>query len=137
MQPFTVNSSVDVNLDGNLTDRPHTINRVREMGQGPLRYAFPSTLAGQFGLLAGAGANGAVGRNTFRASGIANADLAINKLFRFTESQQVELRTEIFNLSNRTHFGIPVHTLFSPGLGRAVNTTVPARTVQFAVRYKF
>lgn len=136
-QPFTVVSSVDVNLDGNLTDRLHTANGISETKQGSLRYTFPASLADQFRLLAGADANGAVGRNTFRASGVANADLAINKLFRFTKSQQLELRTEVFNLFNRTHFGIPAHVLFAPGLGQAVNTTVPARTVQFAMRYKF
>jgi hypothetical protein len=136
-QPFTVISSVDVNLDGNLTDRLNTLVGVREAGSGSLRYEFPATPAEQFRLLAAAGVDGAIGRNTFRASGIANTDLAINKLFRFTERHQLELRTEIFNLFNRTHFGIPAHTLFAPVLGRAVNTTVPARTVQFAVRYRF
>jgi hypothetical protein len=136
-QPFTVVSSVDVNLDGNLTDRLNALAGVREIGHGSLRYVFPATPAEQFRLLAAAGADGAVGRNTFRATGIANLDLAVHKLFRFTESNQLELRAEIFNFFNRTHFGIPVHVLFAPGLGRATNTTVPARTVQFAARYKF
>ena len=136
-QPFTVISSVDANLDGNLTDRLHSLSGVGEVGEGSLRYRFPNTPVEQFRLLAGAGVNGAVGRNTFRASGIVSTNLAVNKFFRFTERHQMELRTEIFNLFNRTHFGIPVHVLFTPGLGRAVNTTAPARTVQFALRYKF
>jgi len=136
-QPFTVTSSIDVNLDGNLTDRLHKMAGVREASRGSLRYEFPATPAEQFLLLAPPGADGAIGRNTFRASGVANTDLAINKLFRFTERRQLELRAEVFNLFNRTHFGIPAHTLFAPGLGRAVNTTAPARTAQFALRYKF
>jgi hypothetical protein len=111
--------------------------RGREVGQGSLRYDFPASLLDQFRQQAVPGRDGAVGRNTFRAPGVANTDLAINKFFRFTERQQVELRAEIFNLFNRPHFGIPAHVLFSPGLGRSVNTTVPARTAQFAVRYKF
>jgi hypothetical protein len=142
-QPFTVVSGIDVNLDGNLTDRLNTINGIREVNEGAVRYDFslpaqmPAALNAQRALLAAAGQDGAVGRNTFRAPGIAVFDLALNKNFRFTESQNLEFRTEIFNLFNRTHFGIPIHTLFGPGLGRSVNTTVPARTVQFGIRYKF
>jgi hypothetical protein len=136
-QPFTVISSLDVNLDGNLTDRLNTLAGVREVAVGSSRYEFPATPVEQFRLLAPARNDGAVGRNTFRASGIVNTDLAINKIFRFTERHQLELRIETFNLLNRTHFGIPAHVLFAPGLGRAVNTTVPARTVQLGVRFKF
>jgi hypothetical protein len=136
-QPFTVNSSVDVNLDGNLTDRLNTLVGVREVNRGSLRYEFPTTAVDQFKLLAAANVDGAIGRNTFRAPGIAAVDLAINKHIQFTERHQVEWRTEVFNLFNRTHFGMPVRTLFTPGLGRSVSTTLPARTVQFALRYKF
>ncbi|MGH9838555.1 MAG: hypothetical protein ACREEM_07215, partial [Blastocatellia bacterium] len=136
-QPFTVVSSVDVNLDGNLTDRLNTVAGISEINEGSLRYSFPAALQSQRGLLAAAGADGVVGRNSFRAPGVATMDLAINKSFRFRESQSLEVRTEVFNLFNRTHFGVPVRQLFAPGVGRSVNTTVPARTVQFALRYKF
>ena len=136
-QPFTPISSVDVNLDGSLTDRLNTLGGVREVNRGSLRFEFPSAQADQLRLLARAGADGAVGRNTLRAPGVAVMDLAVNKTFRFTERHQIEWRTEFFNLFNRTHFGIPAHTLFSPGLGHSTQTTVPALTAQFAVRYKF
>jgi hypothetical protein len=136
-QPFTVVSSVDVNLDGNLTDRLHTAAGVGEINRGSLRYSFPDAIAAQRALLAAAGADGAVGRNTFRAPGVVTLDLALNKLFRFREANSLELRAEAFNFFNRTHFGVPVRQLFAPGVGRSVSTTVPARTVQFAIRYKF
>jgi hypothetical protein len=136
-QPFTVVSGVDVNLDGNLTDRLNATAGVREVNDGALRYEFPSSLQLQRALLAAAGADGAVGRNTFRAPGLATVDLAVNKFFRLTEARRLEFRAEFFNLFNRTHFGIPARQLFAPALGRSVSTTVPARTVQFAVRYKF
>ncbi len=136
-QPFTMISSVDNNLDGNLTDRLNTLTGVRKVDRGSFRYDFPSTPLEQFKLLAGQGVDGAVGRNTFRAPGLALFDLAVNKHFRFTERHQLELRVEFFNLFNRTHFGIPVHQLFAPGLGRSVGTSVEARVVQVGVRYRF
>jgi hypothetical protein len=136
-QPFTVISSVDVNLDGNQTDRLNALTGVSKVDEGSLRHRFPSTPVEQFKLLAGRGTDGAVGRNTFRAPGLASLDLSVNKHFRFTERHRLELRVEFFNFFNRTHFGIPVHELFAPGLGRSVGTSVAARTVQVGVRYSF
>ncbi|HNG34797.1 MAG TPA: hypothetical protein PK012_34290, partial [Blastocatellia bacterium] len=136
-QPFTVTSSVDVNLDGNLTDRLQTTAGVRKVNEGALRYQFPTSFAAQRALLAADRTDGAVGRNTFRAPGAATVDVAASKSLRFAETQAIEFRAEVFNLFNRTHFGIPAHTVFTPALGRSVNTTVAARTVQLALRYKF
>ncbi|HMV49591.1 MAG TPA: carboxypeptidase-like regulatory domain-containing protein, partial [Blastocatellia bacterium] len=98
-QPFTVDSGIDVNLDGNLTDRLNSLSGVRKVNSGSTRFEFPTALDAQRALLAvaeanGAEANGVVGRNTFRAPGIAAFDLAINKNFRFTEFQNLEFRTE-------------------------------------------
>lgn len=136
-QPFTVVSAVDVNLDGNLTDRLNQVNGIEEINEGSLRYRFPTAIAAQRALLAAAGADGVIGRNTFRAPGVAAIDLALNKLFRFSEARSFEVRTEVFNLFNRTHFGIPVRQLFAPSTGRSVNTTIPARTVQIGLRLRF
>jgi hypothetical protein len=120
-QPYSVLSCCDSNLDGNLTER----------GISP-------TLADI----------GTAGRNTFRAPGIATIDLAVNKFFRFSERHSLEFRSEFFNLFNRTHFGIPVHQLFFGGVNTNfrpldtenpiyVDTRVPARTIQFGLRYNF
>ncbi|MBX3277202.1 MAG: carboxypeptidase regulatory-like domain-containing protein [Acidobacteria bacterium] len=136
-QPFTVLAGFDVNLDGNLTDRLNTTAGITEVNTGAQRLRFPSDAAGQRGLLAAIGQNGAVGRNTFRAQGVAAFDLAANKHFRITERQKLELRVEFFNLFNRAHYGIPVNQLGSPGLGNSFSTRLPARTIQVAGRYNF
>ncbi|MCI0488690.1 MAG: hypothetical protein L0229_19040, partial [Blastocatellia bacterium] len=114
-QPYTVRFCCDANLDGNLTDRPGLI-----IGGAP------------------------TGRNTFRAPGIATVDVAVNKDFHLSERQKIEFRTEFFNLFNRTHFGIPVNQLFFGGFAARplternfVDTRLPARTVQFALKYNF
>jgi hypothetical protein len=114
-QPYSVLVPFDANGDGNLTDR------IEPNG----------TLAGE------------AGRNLFRAPGIANIDMSINKNFRFSERQSLEFRTEVFNVINRSNFGVPINQLFFGGLGGDpteqvfVDTRVPLRTLQFALKYKF
>ncbi|MEK6405494.1 MAG: carboxypeptidase-like regulatory domain-containing protein [Acidobacteriota bacterium] len=119
-QPYSVLFCCDLNLDGNLTDRV-------DPGPGPTN---PST--GR--------------RNGFRAPGVATVDLSVNKFFRFNERHKLEFRSEFFNVFNRTNFGIPVHQLFfggytiEPGTEDNhlfVDTRVPKRTIQFALKYSF
>ncbi|HZN11327.1 MAG TPA: hypothetical protein VFC61_06610, partial [Blastocatellia bacterium] len=131
-QPFTIFAAYDVNLDGNLTDRLNSDTGFREVNEGGRRFEFTAAPA-----LAASGRNGAVGRNTFRGPGVATVDLTVNKSFRFSERQVLEVRAEIFNLFNRAHYGLPVHQTDFPGFGRSVETRVAPRTVQFALKYSF
>jgi hypothetical protein len=136
-QPFTIQACCDVNLDGNLTDRLGTAKGINETNQGRVRFTAPQDPEEQLRLLAGLMKDGAVGRNTLHAPGIARIDLAIDKQFEFDKQRRLELRAEFFNLFNRTHFGMPVHQLLFPSLGQSVDTRSPSLTVQFAVRYSF
>ncbi len=128
-QPYSVLFCCDVNLDGNLTDRVSDTSGFDAAGN-PLR--LPNDI-------------GTSGRNNFRAPGIATVDAALIKTFRFTESRNLEFRTEFFNLFNRTHFGIPVHQLFFGGVAfepltkrnNYIDTRVPKRTIQLALKYNF
>jgi hypothetical protein len=132
-QPFTLLAPYDTNLDGNLTDRLNAAQSFKEVNQNEQRFEFTDAL----NQLAQPGTDGAVGRNTFRAPGIATVDLAVSKRFRFTENQELQFRAEFFNALNRTHFGMPVHQVDFPAFGRAVNTLIPARIIQFALKYSF
>jgi hypothetical protein len=134
-QPFTINSAIDVNEDGNLTDRLNTTGGliVRDHGRTRIEVAGKTPLS----LLAPLGENGSVGRNTFRAPGVATFDVALSKTLRIRDRHQFLFRAEIFNLFNRTHFGTPVRILEAPAFGQSVNTTIPARRIQFSVKYAF
>ncbi|MEP7273851.1 MAG: hypothetical protein ABI882_20290, partial [Acidobacteriota bacterium] len=136
-QPLTFYSGFDVNLDGNLTDRLNSTSGIVEINDGSLRYGIPTDPAAQRSLLAIVGRDGAVGRNTFRAPGVATVDLSVNKHFRFSERRDFELRLEFFNLFNRAHYGSPVNQLDFPGVGRSVDTRIPARVVQLGGRLYF
>jgi hypothetical protein len=56
---------------------------------------------------------GNVGRNTLRADGIANLDFGIIKNTRVREGQQLQLRGDIYNLTNTRNFGTPNSALNS------------------------
>jgi hypothetical protein len=133
-QPYTVNTSFDVNNDGVLTDRLNTLDGFAQGTGGSTILVPPSSLTT---VIAPSGQNGKVGRNTFRAPGIAAFDMAVVKMFRTSEQGNVEFRAEFFNLFNRTHFGVPVRILEAPGFGRAVNTSLNSRRVQFALKLNF
>src|SRR5262249_37205072 len=129
-QPFTVNSIFDVNLDGNLTDRLNTTNGLTVTGHR--RHPLPLASANPPPLLAPFGQDGGVARNTFRAGNLLELDLAVSKYFTITGRQELILRADLFNFINRANFGIPVRFLEAPAFGQAVNTTTPARRVQFS-----
>ncbi len=134
-QPFTVNSIIDVNQDGNLTDRLNTTDGLVVTGDGsqPLALTTNNTLS----LLAPFGEDGAVPRNNFRAGSIVDVNLSIAKRFALSAAQSVSVRVEVFNLINRNNFGIPVRLLEAPAFGRAFSTVTPGRRVQFSLKYSF
>jgi hypothetical protein len=123
-----------VNLDGNLTDRLNTTDGIVETGDRsqPLRLAVDPTT-----LLAPVGQDGKVGRNTFRAGGIMQIDLSVNKRLPLRASQTLTLRADIFNVTNRTNFGVPIRLLEAPGFGKATSSITPGRRVQLALKYSF
>jgi hypothetical protein len=135
-QPFTVNSSIDVNRDGNLTDRLNSTEGLVVINQGRTRI-IRNRGVDSLNLIASDSEDGKIGRNTFRNSGIATLDIALVKRLRVRDRQEFLFRTEVFNLFNRTHFGTPGRILEAPAFGRSVSTTIPARTIQFAVKYSF
>jgi hypothetical protein len=134
-QPFTVNSIFDVNLDGNLTDRLDNTNGLVVTGdrRQPLRLTAPDPTT----LLAPIGQNGRVGRNTFRAGNVIELDVSISKNFLSSGSRSLILRADIFNVMNRSNFGVPVRWLGAAGFGQATDTITPSRRVQFEVKYAF
>lgn len=132
-RPFTVNSTIDVNQDGNLTDRLDNTDGLIVTGDArqPLMLTTSNTLS----LLAPFGQDGIVTRNSFRAGRTFELNLSVAK--RFGVKNQFTLRGDCFNCTNQANFGIPVRFLEAPGFGRAINAITPARRVQLSVKYSF
>jgi hypothetical protein len=135
-QPFTIQVPFDANLDGNLTDRPATLDGlVFHDAHGAQRISVaPGRKVSDFYVQ---GQDGRVGRNTARADGLVVWDLALSKTVRFRDGQSLEFRAESFNLLNRANFGIPVRTIGDPGFGSSVDVVTSPRIVQFAIKLGF
>jgi hypothetical protein len=132
-QPFTVNVPIDVNRDGNLTDR---LNRGLDSGGADRRQVLSYT-GDPAALLANPGGEGALGRNTFTAPPWYNTDLAFSLRFRLSERNTLTFRAESFNALNRANFSFPVRILGAPGFGYAPETLTPPRSLQFGARLRF
>ena len=88
------------------------------------------------------GTFGNVPRNFLRGPHFTEFDLVLSKRFRFTESANLEFRTEIFNVFNHTNFDIPGsrlnNALPTVGFGSGVYTiSSGASVVQPGQAYSF
>jgi len=81
-----------------------------------------------------------VGRNFFNGPSFFNLDMTLGKRFRFTESQDLEIRVEAQNVTNTPSFAVPDANLIltSGSFGQILgNTTSTSRKIQFVAKYNF
>ncbi len=75
-------------------------------------------------------------RNGFDGPGFANVNLALLKRVGLSESTDLQLRLEAFNLFNRTNFNLPDAFLGSPTFGQILSAQ-PARRLQLGIKLLF
>jgi hypothetical protein len=92
-----------------------------------------------------------LGRNSFRLPDFHNLDVRLSKRFRITETMNLELLAEAFNIVNRTHvFGVETVMYTRSGSSTTLNfnnnfgniiaaqsTMYRERQIQFAARFQF
>jgi hypothetical protein len=140
--PFTVSDSANVSLQANsppisgfAASRPNVVgdpnNGPHTVDEWMSRSAFQrlniQTQAGQFGN---------AGRNIVRGPGYANLDVSLVRDVALPHGTRLQLRAEVFNLTNHVNFGLPVADLNSPNFGR-IFSAGPARLMQFGVKLMF
>ena len=89
---------------------------------------------------AGATGYGDIPRNAFRGPFQQNWDFSVGKRFRLTEKHAVRFRAEFFNLWNHPIFSTTpaAVSIDLPGtFGLITDTAIPARLIQFGLRYEF
>jgi len=80
---------------------------------------------------------GNLGRNVFRAPGLEQWDLGVDKTFRLPrEGMGLQFRSEFFNVLNHTNFGLPNAVSTNAAFG-TIRTTYPPRQIQFALKLNF
>jgi hypothetical protein len=81
---------------------------------------------------------GDVGRNILRGPGQSNVDLALGKRFFITESKNLELRADFFNILNHANRDSPVSDITTTAdFGRILSFSSSPRIVQFALKFTF
>ncbi len=140
--PFTVFDSNDVaaqgsapeitgfsaqrpNLIGNPNDGPRSVSTW--LNASAYQRLDPVANAGQFGT---------EGRNVNIGPGYADWDFAALKSFRVGESKQIQFRSELFDILNRTNFRLPDCDISSPTFNHILEAQAP-RQVQFALKFMY
>jgi Carboxypeptidase regulatory-like domain len=78
------------------------------------------------------------GPGIFRGPGQVNFDVSLIKNTRITESQNLQFRTEFFNIANHPVFGNPTVARNNANLFGVINSQVGnPRLIQFALKYSF
>ncbi len=72
-----------------------------------------------------------------RSSGLRNADVSLNKFFPIHEQFKLQLRTEIFNVSNTPQFAPPNANLGAPAFDTVAVQNNQPRIIQFAMKLLF
>jgi hypothetical protein len=75
-----------------------------------------------------------------RGPNLFNMDFVLQKNFKIRERQQLEFRSEFFNMLNHPNFGLPgggVPNVDVPGGGSITNTATDNRQIEFALKYTF
>ncbi|MDL2718191.1 MAG: TonB-dependent receptor [Acidobacteriota bacterium] len=142
--PFSVSDSGtgDVDWDGFAENRPvivdgtvlgNTVDTVdtaqQQLPAGAFRRATPVDSVDML-----------VSRNAFRSDMLLNLDLGLYKsVFLPWAGHVLMLRAEVYNVFNRTQFGIPSSDLAASNFGQITGTSInyTPRTFQFAARYVF
>jgi hypothetical protein len=78
---------------------------------------------------------GYLGRNTLRGPGYFNLDAALTKEMGLGGARRLQLRWEVFNLTNHPSFSLPNTELGSTDFGTIRSTVSTPRQMQFGVKF--
>jgi hypothetical protein len=136
-RPFTVFYGPSANFSGTSNgsnggpgrDRPNQVGDPQPGTLTGVQWFDPAAFA------PAPGAFGNVGRNSLRGDGLANVDLGAYRRIRMGR-RSMQVRVELFNLLNTTHYFLPVSDLTSASAGRVVHAA-DARQVQLGLKLQF
>jgi TonB dependent receptor len=80
---------------------------------------------------------GNAGRNTLRGPGWVTFDMSVQRRIDLTGRLNATLRWDVFNLFNRTNFGLPDSNIASATAGVISSIAGDPRVMQFSLRLAF
>ncbi len=79
---------------------------------------------------------GTSGRNILDGPGFASANIALSRMFHIRERGSLQVRWEVFNVTNHTNFLLP-NTSVDVAAGGGISSAQDARIMQFGMKYFF
>ena len=137
--PITILAGTDRSLTGVGYDRGVLSGTTDQIYlSGPCATSAPCVkwLNPQAFALPAMGTFGNLGRSAFRGPGIFNWDIAMTKVFPFTERVNAQFRLEYFNALNHPNFNNPGASVNAAGFGTITSATDP-RIAQLALKIFF
>lgn len=127
--PDTVTTVSQIKTSGRIQDRLDNYLNPNFVSTAPI---VPNGAAGATGY-------GTIPRNSFRGPFQQNWDFSVMKRFKITENHSVQFRADFFNLWNHPVFRAPAFvSVDTPAtFGQINQTAIPARLIQFGLRYQF
>ncbi len=140
---LTVATATDIALSGSGTQRPvQVLGNPLCANPNPQCWINPAAFVNP-----APGTLSATGRNNVPGPSFFQIDMAVVKLFRITERQNVEFRAEAFNVSNSYRAGISLPSLAAGGAGVVttfgaanfgkVTSALDPRILQMVLKYTF
>ena len=129
---MTLTSGLDRLLSGNASNqRPNQVLESPYGDRNSLNYLNPSAFAQP-----AMGAIGNMGTSNIQGPGSWQLDLALSRVFQIRETQKLEFRAEMFNVTNSLIRLNPSTGLNGNTFGQ-INSSRDARIMQFALKYSF
>lgn len=130
---LTPTVSTDYSGSGRNADRPDRIGNPTHVGKTDPRVSYWPKSAFQ---LPARGTYGTSGRGILRAPGYFGTDMSFVKKLTISESQNMQLRWEMFNIFNHPNFFNPV-TVFNAANFGTISQAQPSRQMQIGLKYAF
>jgi hypothetical protein len=80
---------------------------------------------------------GNVGLDILRGPSQSNVDFSLGKRFVLSESKDLQLRADFFNLLNHTKRDNPISDISTSDFGRIVSFSLSPRIVQLSLKFNF
>jgi len=142
--PFTIVDSAapDVDFDGVSNLRPVVVD---PKYSGGWHVNNPNTSQQEMPLSAfrravyGDDPNSLIGRNTYYSDGREQMDLGLSKSIKAVRGSSVVLRLDVFNVTDRVTWGVPVNDIASSNFGKILttHTDYTPRTFQLGLRFLY